>query len=448
MGGAVVGLVHFIEADNPLFWNFLFPCALNAVGVEVTLGLQQRETEKPLEERAPNRTTRTLMCLAPWLVLGIIFFLAFSHGWASTWHALGVPASTTAFMDLRGFPSGREVARQGGDPLIANPLDPEKRPLNYPHLLAHLLWGLGISDKNIPVFGVLFGTFYLCCISWMIYASKAVREGWLLLIAGLSIAPLFGIEQGNTDLLIFSLVFLAFLLRNHFSGPLVFLTATLLKIYPIAAFGVDTVRRPAKGRTVSVLLMLVVMGVFAWRWRELDAIRHATPATFLNSYGILSLQKLIRFWVVDRGATFQQANDVGRAIAVSCWTSAVIVFVLAWIQKPNVESDLLRSRSGLLFATFAGIYLFSFFVGSNFDYRLIYLIPTLPFAAEMTLHTKHFRWGFVYIVFVLLAENLVVIEFSPGLILAQFTALIIFFMALPMFAKQLKCFVRNARSLE
>ena len=398
-------------------------------------------------ESAASRTTRALMCLALWLVLGTIFFFAFSHGWVATWHAIGVPASTPTFMDLRGFPSGREVPLRGGDPLIANPLDPEKRRLNYPHLLGHLLWALGITDQNIPVFGVLFAALYLCCISWMIYESAA-REGWLLLIAGLSIAPLFAIEQGNTDLLIFSLVFLAFLLRDHFSGPFVFLAATLLKIYPIAGFGVDAMRRPAKSRTVSVLLLSVAVGVFAWRWRELDAIRHATPATFLNSYGILSLQKLIRFWAVDRGATFQQASYAGGLIAISCWTSAVAGFVLAWMRKPNVESDLLRSRTALLFATFAGIYLFGFFVGSNFDYRLIYLIPTLPFALEMTGRTKHFRWGFVYIVFVLLVENLVVIEFSAGLILAQFAALIVFFMALPMFAMQLKHFYRNARGLE
>ena len=146
---------------------------------------------------------------------------------------------------------------------------------------------------------------------------------WLLLIAGLSIAPLFGIEQGNTDLLIFSLVFLAFLLRDHFSGPFVFLAATLLKIYPIAAFGVDTTRRPVKRRTLSIFLILTALAVFGWRWRELNAVRHATPATHLNSYGVLSLQKLIRFWAIDIGFTFRTATIAAGVAAAFCWFAAL-----------------------------------------------------------------------------------------------------------------------------
>ena len=394
----------------------------------------------------PKRAAKSLMALAPWLVLGLIFFLAFSRGWVSTWHSIAVPASTPAFMDLRGFPSGRQVARQGGDPLIANSLDPEKRPLNYPHLLAHLLWTLGITDKNIPLFGVSFAALYLCCVSWLIYASKTVREMCLLLIAGLSVAPLFAIEQGNTDLLIFSLLFFAFLLRENFAGPLLFFVAILLKIYPVAAFAVDTARRPKKRRHLSAAPLVAAIAIFAWRWREVDAIRHATPATFLNSYGILSLQKLIRFWAVDSGWSFHKAAIGGWIVAGACWAAALAIAAFVWLKSPGYEKELLQSKPGLLFATFSGIYVFCFLAGSNFDYRLIYLIPTLPFAMELTRRPHASRLGFLYIVFVLLAENLVVIEFSPLLIVAQLAALTVFFMALPILVAQCKEFLRNAGS--
>jgi hypothetical protein len=382
-----------------------------------------------------------LLAIIPWLALALIFFFAFSRNWNSTWHSIAVPSSGPSFMDLRGFPSGLEVARHGGDPLLANPLDPEKRRLNYPHLLAHLLWSFGISDKNIPIFGVIFCAFYLCCISNLIYSSKTFREALLLFIAGLSMAPLFGIEQGNTDLLIFSFVFLAFVLRDRLPGPLLFFAATLLKIYPAAAFAVDTIRRPPNRRTVSTSLLLLALTILAWRWRELDAIRHATPATYLNSYGILSLRKLTSFWALNNSSTLKNSTLLGWSVAVACWLAALLVVATTWKKAPSLDRVLLQSKTALLFSTFASIYVFSFLVGSNFDYRLIYLIPTLPFAIELARAPRHFRWAFVYIVLVLLVENWVSIEFGPGLIVAQFAALVVFLLALRVLAEQVRAFL-------
>ena len=61
-----------------------------------------------------------------------------------------------------------------------------------------------------------------------------------------------------------------------------------------------------------------------------------------------------------------------------------------------------------MFSIFGSIYAFSFIIGSNWDYRLIFLVPTLPFAIErgntdllvfsliflgLMSSSKHLRWG-------------------------------------------------------
>jgi hypothetical protein len=97
-------------------------------------------------------------------------------------------------------------------------------------------------------------------------------------IAALSIAPLLAIERGNIDLLIFFLLFLGCTATNRFLRSGVFLAATVLKIYPIAAQIVDAIRRPLKENRVAIAAMIAAAALWTWKWRELEAIRHAAMA--------------------------------------------------------------------------------------------------------------------------------------------------------------------------
>ena len=326
-----------------------------------------------------------------WIVPLVAISRALHYDWGSVWKALKVPSMSLPFSDLRVITGGLKTLQLGGNPITDNVGEVLHRPMNYPRIWLHLFSWMRINDSNIEIVGILFCIFYLLCISLLILQSRDSPSGLILMVAGLSVAPLFAIERANTDLLIFFLVFLGCLVGNKFLRPSLFFAAAALKIYPFAALIVDALRRTRKERALPLALAGLVIVLFAWQWSDFNAIRHATPISPELSYGVLSLKA-------------QAAFMSWKLIAVYCVVAALIIGV-AWVGRPKIEQSLLELHLGEMFSVFGGIFVFTFAVGSNWDYRLIYLVPTLPMAMEMVRTRRNVGWGLIYIALVLVAEN-------------------------------------------
>ena len=378
-------------------------------------------------------------------MLATIFFFAFTRGWVATWSSVNILSMEPSFVDLRGFPTGLQVLHQGGDPLISNRLDPMQRPLNYPRLMLLLFAAFGITNANLPIFGIALCILYLLCVSWMILQSSSLAECLLLLVAGVSVAPLFAIEQGNTDLLIFALIFFAAAIRRENIRPILLFAATLLKIYPFAALAMDGLqRRPASRRILSIALAALAIIIFAIRWREFDAVRHATPASAILAYGVLSLKKAVFILGIQRGLAVSAAGTISLAAVIFCWLAGLLTFAFSWRKAATLDSSVLRSAHAAWFALFGSIYALSFAVGSNFDYRLIYLLPTLPFALDLTRNPAHSHWGIAYIATALLSLNWLNDGYGAGLLLEHGAPFLLFLMVLSVLAKQTRYYLSDA----
>jgi hypothetical protein len=326
-----------------------------------------------------------------WIVPLMTISRALDHDWASVWSALRVPSMNLPFSDLRVITGGIKTQQLGGNPITDNVGEALHRPMNYPRIWLYLFSWMGINESNVELVGIAFCIFYLICISLLIQQCTSAAGIVVLLIAALSVAPLFAIERANTDLLIFTLVFLVCLAGNRFLKSGVFFVAAALKIYPFAALIVDAIRRPWKERTVPLALAGLVVLSFAWQWRDFDAIRHSTPISPTLSYGVLCLKA--------------QAAYMSRKFFVSSCVLAGFIAGVTWLVRPQLDESLWDSKPGQLFLIFAGIYVFTFAIGSNWNYRLIFLLPTLPLAIELVRVTKNAPWSIAYIATVLLAEN-------------------------------------------
>lgn len=332
-------------------------------------------------------TTLALLWLAPLLILSE----AFASDWVSVWDTFRVPAMKPPFLDLHAITDGVKTLKQGGDPLISNPSDPLRRRLPYPRIWVHLFSWLGIRESHIAIIGIAFCVLYLICISWLIVRCESGVGAVILLIAGLSVAPLFAIERANIDLFIFFLVFLGCAVTNKFQKSGAFFLAAMLKIYPLAAMAVDAIRRPFKANVVPIAAMLTGGALWTWQWRELAAIRQAAPVPEFLAFGVAVLRA-------------QAAYMNWKFFGVCCAAAAVIV-IIAWSIRPNLDGALLDSKFGEMFLVFGGIYVFTFAAGANFNYRLIFLLPTLPLAIELVRTPQNRGWGIMYIGAVLIAEN-------------------------------------------
>jgi len=109
----------------------------------------------------------------------------------------------------------------------------------------------------------------------------------------------------------------------------------------------------------------------------------------------------------------------GWIVIAECWLAGAFVIAIAWRSSQKLEISIQNSKLAELFSVFGGTYVFTYAVGGNWAYRLIFLLPTLPLAFEIARSSKHRVWGIVYIILVGLAENTAGLKLSGGTIVGH-----------------------------
>jgi hypothetical protein len=367
-----------------------------------------------------------------WLVPLLILVSAFSSGWNSTWRAFGVPSMTPRFLDSYNISTAVETFHGGGDPLVMNWGDPYHRPMNYPRIWLYLFSAAGITPGNVSTAAIILCAFYLACVSFLIMQAKYAIDAAILLLASLSVSPMLAMERGNNDLFIFSLVFLACFVTNRYLKSGLYGAAALLKFYPIVAMIIDGMRRPLKERMSAALPILLVATLIILQWHDLALIRHGTPVSRSMSYGTLSLEgELLR-----ETARWGFLSSLGWTVVLECWLIGALAIRNAWGNLVELDTSISNSKFAESFSVFGGIYVFTYAIGSNWDYRLIFLLPTLPFAMEMARGVRHRLWAISYLVFVGIAENSIAFEASGGGIPGHVATFVLFIFLLTMLTNQ------------
>lgn len=290
-----------------------------------------------------------------------IFVGVIACGWTETWETLLVPALSPPFADLRTVQGALESVGYGLNPQIQNPGDPWGRPMNYPAIWITVAEFLNFQNElNYLAFvSASILLFLVCC--FRILALN--YSPWFLMIA-FSGSTLLAIERGNNDLIVFTLLYLAAVFPVAVGAFLVF-TATAIKIYPLLAITAFIRTR----LTFILLLCASAMLIYAM-WPELSLIRSATPASARLSYGSASIAILIK-----EKLGFS-VNHFFISITLLITTIPLMFNRPRILELKSNNSDEAVSR---LFLIGASIYLGAFLLGSNWDYRLIFLILCLPY---------------------------------------------------------------------
>ena len=379
---------------------------------------------------------RATILVVLWVLPLIIFLGALKYGWLEIWSAFGVPSYKPPFLDLRVVTSGLTTLHHGGDPLIYNPADPLGRALNYPRIWLLLFSFFHINDGNVIFLGLGICVVYLLCISHLLLHSSSDLEAFVILLAALSLSALFGMERGNIDLLMFGLVYAGSALVKGRVRSVLFAAAAVLKIYPIAALAVDVAQKDKKQRTWPGMLLGMVILILAAQAKDINLIRYGTPVSSVESYGILSINALVIRYADNLGVAVPFA--LGFRTAAGCLLIGVCAALIAW-SKPG-ELKRIRKEAGRydLFAVFAAIYAFSFALGSNWDYRLIFLIPTLPLAFQLGRLRIYRHWAVLYIAAVLFSMNSYVLRTEAALLLMHAVFYLIFLFVIVGLVQQLR----------
>jgi hypothetical protein len=306
--------------------------------------------------------------------------------------------------------------------------------MNYPRVWLYLFSAAGITRGNVSTAAILVCVFYLACLSFLILETKHVVDAVILLLASLSISPMLAMERGNNDLVVFSLVFLACFVTNRYLKSGLYGAAALLKFFPLVAMIIDGMRRPIKERMSTALPILLVVMLILLQWHDLVLIRHATPVSTSMSYGTLSLKgELLR-----ETARWGFLSSLGWTVVMGCWLIGALAIRNGWGNLLELNTSVFNSKFAESFSVFGGIYVFTYAIGSNWDYRLIFLLPTLPLAMEMARGVRHRLWAVVYLVSVGIAENSIALETSWGTIPGHIATFVVFILLLAMLTNQAK----------
>ena len=305
-----------------------------------------------------------------------------ARGWKSGWRAWGIATQTTPWLDVRVITAAVATAAEGGNPYLANPHDPTGRTFNYPSLWLRL-FPARLSERGYTVTALSFAAAAIgALLLWLgpISPARGIALGLLLL----SPALLLGLERANTDLVIFALMTLSLVaLRAQARGSALLgltglLLATLLKLYPVVALGWIALLGPRTVRKPAWAALLGAIGWLAFQRGEVRAAIANTQIGAIHSYGHatlpfwLQLQGNVRGWTLDRGLLEQVS--LLAALATLGWT--------IW-RGARRQRSLRAPRTAANWAFLGGltgvsIFVLTFLAGSNFHYRLWFLLLGLP----------------------------------------------------------------------
>jgi hypothetical protein len=307
-------------------------------------------------------------------------------GWAvngvAPWPRFRVASAQPTFLDLRSITTGWECTRKGIDALPLNPCDPRQRPANYPRIWLKLSFlGLG-SSSTVPLGIATAVLFFLAVL--MLIGPIGVGEALVYLAALLSPSVMLGVERGNADLLVFVVVVVSLvvfrgrrLLVRGISHALL-LAAAILKLFPVFAF-VVVARQERRIALVAGSIMAALFALdVALTWHDIRTIYSVVPKLSIASYGYAVGPDAVRAWLAAHVSSLDFLARSGARYAVDAAFLALALAAAVNFARHGRRDPTPGDVRLVAFCAGAAIYAGTFLIGHNFDYRLCFLLLTVP----------------------------------------------------------------------
>lgn len=314
----------------------------------------------------------------------VIFLLTIhAYGYQQAADVLNLPVMTPAFSDLHVIVSGYETTVSGGNPYISNETDPWNRLYNYPRAWMILAYS-GLDHQNLFFLGLcMMFIFYFVAVKFL--KGLTWYEGLYCGLLLVSPVSLLAIERGNVDVIIFIVLALAVKIysgKRKISKMLTFLIVSimsLLKLYPVFSIFIFLNERKYLFIKIVGLMFIILVFYFIYSWVDLLYIFRNTPDAPSRAYGatILPLHGLYKIL-----GSHYDLRPYFRLTALALGNLILFVIVIYCIFKLKKSSNHMKNATESYFLPAfhlgAGIYLGSFAIGSNWEYRMIFIIFMIP----------------------------------------------------------------------
>ena len=301
-------------------------------------------------------------------------------GWDPTWRAFGVTPLQPPFFDMHVINDYAACAWKGVDAY-----EPQACNIVNFNIPPTWLWlgflGVDASDSSWLSVLVIAAT---AIVLVLLFRGRSWPYGVIALGAVISPSVMMGVERGNLDLLILALVGSAALIYEEgrigrACGAIAFLgLGVVLKLFPM--FCVSLAARLSRQTflfacaTLALSLIYVVSTM-----KYVLLIRRNVPTTFILSYGYKAIFLGLDHIRSEAGLNPTELADtwVPACTAALVLICAAIVAITTFRNRREFCSvDISVAGTAFLFG--AGIYCGTFLLGTNFIYRLMFLLLCVP----------------------------------------------------------------------
>jgi hypothetical protein len=297
------------------------------------------------------------------------------------------------FADVITITGAVECIRAGMDPYIITSFDPWARPFIYPKLWLTIYDFLNLSRSSTNYIGIVLVYLFTIAASF-IFEIKKNKHLIFVLVLFLSPTVLLLLERGNSDIIIFILVAIAvFYLRKikFLNEPtklhiayIIILFVSMLKIYPIFLLPLLFFEKISNRNfiIISIYSTILILGYVGFTYLDLLHIQQTAP----NSNGLVYGKNVA-----------VQLLVTGKALLILSNSLMVLVFGVALYFRNKYKDQLNQllpinnqvNDNIWLFLAGALIYAGTFFIGNNWDYRLVFLLFTIPYILDIFNQSKH-----------------------------------------------------------
>jgi hypothetical protein len=322
------------------------------------------ENFEKLIMKFPSKNTTILFVFSFfWISIGLsIVYL----GWTPTWTALYIPTMSPIFADMRTVQGSLYSIEHGYNPQVENPGDPWRRVMNYPLIWVEISKFFHLdNEKNFVLLVSCYIFAYLVCCFLLLRDFPSIY----IILAMFSGSSLLAVERGNNDLIIFVLLFAGIYTAQHYFRDYIkvftFLLATILKVYPVVAI-ISFIKKP---KPLS-FLMFAITSYFIYINSELKVIQHGNTANGKISYGLINFLRWISIRII---------SDETKIAFVSLMILLSLLLIIAITRNLQLKESKELAYSADLLITGGSIFVFTYLIAPNWDYRLIFLLFCIPY---------------------------------------------------------------------
>jgi hypothetical protein len=325
--------------------------------------------------------------LAAASVVAAYFVLLYALGgyWAFS-KLMPVGGAGVSVQDFRDLTSAWDCARRGIAVLPVNPCSPVGGSANWPRLWL-LPYHLGLGQSSTIPLVVTAVVAFLVVSILLLPPDAGFVPGIVYGLAVCSPAVMLGVYWGNIDIIVFVLVGSAALLLHRrraglIAGEALLLLASLLKLFPVVAIVALLRQRRRIARTGAVAIVACVAAYVLANYAYIALALRRTAQSDSISFGMRRFTE----WLVAgvNSVSPRLAAGVNQHFSPRAWdvfVAVVILLILLLFQRKlrtHLPAGGNSQRELDLFWVGASIYVCAYVVFRSWDYRLVFVLLTIP----------------------------------------------------------------------